>query len=165
MAQAIAQPVVREKNRVVNAESVLRESWNGSIPVDPVAIANSMGIRVYEDPSYNTSGALRRSADGSWSIHLNPRQGLERKRFTVAHELGHLLLKHGPRNREMETNYNIYNFDPIERDANVFAAELLMPSMAVQHFVDKGYDLYLLAKKFSVSPQAMSIRLENLEIV
>jgi len=148
----------------MKAESVLRESWNGTVPVDPVAIAYSMGVRVFEDPAYQTSGTLRQD-NGVWSIHINPQQPLERKRFTVAHELGHLLLGHGPRNREMETNYNIYNFDPVERDANAFAAALLMPRDAVQHFVSNGYDLFSLAVQFSVSTQAMSIRLERLGII
>lgn len=57
----------------------------------------------------------------------------QRQRFSVAHEIGHIVL-HRPKeattyNREMSPNDN-----PIESEANVFASRLLAP-LCVLHFV------------------------------
>ena len=57
----------------------------------------------------------------------------QRQRFSVAHEIGHIVL-HQPKeattyNREMSPNDN-----PIESEANVFASRLLAP-LCVLHFV------------------------------
>lgn len=51
----------------------------------------------------------------------------------------------------------------IEIEANVFAAELLMPASLVEHAVERfGVDIRKLAHLFAVSQQAMRFRLERL---
>ena len=63
---------------------------------------------------------------GKPRIYVNENFSPERRRFTTAHEIGHIVLGHvgkykgGPRKR-------IKSAKTIERQANVFAAELLMP--------------------------------------
>ena len=144
------------------ANQVLADFWDQSLPVDPAKIAKAMGVRVFENPSLQLSGELVVSDDGTMRIHINPHDSLVRKRFTVAHELGHVCQRHGPRPREDDAAYSLYNFDPIERDANLFAAALLMPEPAVNHFLDMGFTLWQLADKFHVSEQATRIRLERM---
>ena len=99
----------------------------------------------------------------------------KRQRFTIAHELGHLRLhsKDQPvfidkapkvmyRNNASATG-EIHK----EREANAFAAALLMPKDLIANVIENckcgGDDaVKYLAKEFKVSDQAMSFRLSNL---
>jgi Zn-dependent peptidase ImmA (M78 family) len=49
-----------------------------------------------------------------------------------------------------------------ERFANSFAANLLMPKVAVEALYEKDTPAFRLAKRFGVSPEAMQYRIENL---
>lgn len=96
-----------------------------------------------------------------------------RRRFTIAHELGHHVLGHlreaiasggnAELPRDGNVTYSLAFYDQKEVDANKFAAELLMPESAVAYFVDKTTkNLSELARTFNVSDTAMSYRLSNL---
>lgn len=82
-----------------------------------------------------------------------------RARFTVIHELGHILLAHTrPLNRDSKRN--IEAFEDSEWQANQFAAEFLMP---LTHMVEKGHktaDELILA--YQVSPPAAERRINQL---
>jgi Zn-dependent peptidase ImmA (M78 family) len=100
-----------------------------------------------------------------------------RQHFTTAHELGHLLLHdqeqlhidHGFRVR-LRDDVSSQGTDEAEREANMFAAALLMPKQFLENdlvneeFVDLLDDDFLssLAKKYGVSSQALVNRLKNL---
>ncbi len=93
-----------------------------------------------------------------------------RRRFTLAHELGHHYLGHGPRDDTSATLSDDAN--PDESSANRFAAEFIAPRQAVERFVgaldDDSPTLDLVcrvANHFAISPQAARIRLETAEIV
>lgn len=92
-------------------------------------------------------------------IFLSSRLSRERLRWTAAHELGHVLLGHGPMMAADGTG-------PLERPAHVFAEELLMPSAfideAIGHFRSRcmRFAPEDLAPRFGVSLEAMRIRLE-----
>lgn len=108
-------------------------------------------------------------------ITSNKNDGKERKRFTIAHEIGHFILhsKEQPifidktpqvmfRNSSSSTGEDFK-----EREANAFAASLLMPKKLIEHEIlntPNDFDLAIiyLAKKFGVSQQAMTFRLSNL---
>ena len=117
-------------------------------------------------------------------IRINMFEPLVRQRFTIAHEIGHILLGHeGISYRD--TSYTIYK-DIIERmnevSANGFAAELLMPEKLLrkaledtmyelnydttQKFSDSDIDYISVntAKKMMVSLEAFKYRLKNLNI-
>lgn len=61
---------------------------------------------------------------GQYYIFVNGSDAPARQRFTVAHELGHWALEHGPR---LDNDDSLASTDPQERDANRFASEFLMP--------------------------------------
>ncbi|MDR3358564.1 MAG: ImmA/IrrE family metallo-endopeptidase [Desulfovibrio sp.] len=147
------------------AEQILQDFWDKSLPVDPVKIAVKMGIKVFSSLSLETSGQLLVDESGRKIIKFLRSEPLVRQRFTVAHELGHVCCGHGPRNRTDNSGYSLFNFDPVERDANMFAAALLMPEPAIAHFLDIGASLQGMAAKFCVSERAMQIRLEKLGVV
>src|SRR5438128_1930962 len=123
-------------NAAVFAEALVSEFGNdcGSRLED---VAADIGAKIVEIDSANFDGLLVRVANTN-----RGRIGLSRqipvagrKRFTVAHELGHYVLGHGSeviRCRPVD----VENWDPKlhqdERDANTFAAEILMPAAVIR---------------------------------
>lgn len=118
-----------------------------------------------------------------WAIVVNKAHPGTRQRFTIAHELGHLLL-HGYRTTHADRRLRVRFRDSRSSDgsvteeieANQFAAELLMPRDQVLRRVEEcgleyapsGDDddgtqvVALLAKEFDVSVPALSVRLASL---
>lgn len=156
------------------ASKVLRELGVEQEPVDVIDVAHALGARVqYEVADHELSGVLYRSHDSLPIIGVNGRHHLNRQRFTIAHEIGHLLLHDEPifidhvfRRDQLSSEA----VDPREMEANGFAAALLMPKEFVLRSV-KGERLPLrsdvvegMAARFGVSSQAMAFRLENLNV-
>ncbi len=101
------------------------------------------------------SGMLVNLGDSA-TIGFNPDHSWVRRRFTIAHELGHLYLGHtcgGDQN------------DNKEKEANQFAAELLVPLAFIKKDFAKKNDLDILAKKYIVSKEALCIHLIECKIV
>lgn len=116
-----------------------------------------------------SEGALVRNPDNTseWGIFVNPKTRAERRRFTVAHELGHFVLHRSLQstfNCDKESVYSgIATLKKIEREADDFAGNLLMPGNMLRDRIEgKRIDFHLageLAKEFGVSLEAMCIRL------
>jgi Zn-dependent peptidase ImmA (M78 family) len=117
-----------------------------------------------------------------WVIVVNQTHAPARQRFTMAHELGHLLL-HGYTTPHADRGYKLRYRNSTsaegsvleEIEANQFAAELLMPeNLLLEQLVDEGLEyvpvgddnddprLTKLAQQLKVSRQALAIRLSNL---
>ncbi len=97
-------------------------------------------------------------------IYLNARPIWTRRRFTMAHELGHHSLAH---RSGIDKNIFEVSSDPQEIEANAFAAELLMPAAGVHsapRVHDRG-DVAELAAHFLVSGRAMIVRLHALGLI
>nr|DAZ24067.1 MAG TPA: IrrE protein [Caudoviricetes sp.] len=77
--------------------------------------------------------------------------------FTVAHELGHAIL-HKRINTPFLKKHTLVSIDKIERQANTFAVELLLPDVILQENVDINF--YSLAKCHGI-PQG----LEELKLI
>lgn len=126
--------------------------------VDVFGIARALGIDVREE---DIEHAGEVDGSGSQAIMLirssDPRY---RRRFTAAHELGHLLLHDlGVQHRD---DAYVSGSDPKERQANQFAAGLLMPFWMLDPLILRyGADADKLASLFDVSRNAMSWRLHN----
>jgi len=102
-----------------------------------------------------------------------------RRRFTIAHEIGHLLLHatdspqvfcDGPADiREIDegrTGEEPPELRRREKEANAFARELLMPEPLVSEQAHAtGFNLPALAKRFEVSVPAMRLRLRLLKLL
>jgi len=146
------------------AQSYLEQHWNKELPVDPVAIAKAAGVRVFTNPDMGSYAGWFYDHEGVPTIEYNGRDPLVRQRFTIAHELGHFALKHGPRPRDSADAFSLNNYDPVETDANKFAAELLMPAAVVNGMIRTHgiTDFERLSHMFNTSGVAMKFRLRNL---
>ena len=147
---------------IYTARALLEEFWDFSIPISPEEYAEKLGLQVVESDDMGTkSGYL--DAENK-KICVNANDCRERKRFTIAHELGHFCLGHGSSLRDT-TKANWYAVNPeLEREANQFAAELLMPAIAVKAMIEKRNvkDSVALRQAFGVSSQALYYRLKDL---
>jgi len=148
------------------------------LPVDPYALAEHLDVIVVEQPmAADVSGMLIREPDRT-VIGVNQGHHKHRKRFTVAHELGHHQLHRG-RSLIMDTDVRVNFRDPVsslatdreEIEANRFAASLLMPEHLVRREIsqtpfDSAVHLVTrLAGQLAVSPEAMNFRLVNLGVI
>lgn len=115
-----------QKSRDLAWRILLQEGVR-ELPVPIVRLCRQMGIRVQSFTPIDGNDGYSTIIDGEPRIFVSDRCSAERKRFTVAHELGHILLGHvgmlGLVNREPDPKDN-----PIEQEANVFASRLLAPA-------------------------------------
>jgi Zn-dependent peptidase ImmA (M78 family) len=151
------------------------------IPVEHIVRSRGLSVRKQGNTSSDISGFLFRQEDDV-VIGVNASHPRVRQRFTIAHELGHFLL-HAPRSDKIHIDRTFEvkfrddlsgrGIDTDEREANLFAAELLMPQRLIRRDLanvgemDLVNDDFLndLARRYGVSTQAMLFRLANLGYV
>lgn len=89
-------------------------------------------------------------------ITINTRNSIVHQRFTLAHEIGHIVLKHDARRWTEFGDLNERSPDkPMEEEANAFAAGLLMPSFLLKPLAIAKKTPKETALIFQVSEQAM----------
>lgn len=105
-------------------------------------------------------------------IFVNRMHSRERQLFTLAHECAHLLFHLGRDNKKTMVSVIASNREPEEKEANAFAAELLMPLETLEQRVKvagariKSLEtLDLIARYFNVSRDAVFYRLAEREIL
>jgi hypothetical protein len=137
-----------------------RELFGGPelpVPVDAIA-EDLLGLSV-EERELEVSGML---LPAERRILVNAGESEPRQRFTIAHELGHWVCQcldgtTAPvfcRDKDVSAAAN----RGLEREANVFAAELLMPRAAVIVSGDGG------SERFGVSKEAFAWRLHSFDL-
>ncbi len=104
--------------------------------------------------------------DGKYTVHLNRRFASDgRGRWTLAHELGHIVLGHF---RDFPTHMLHKREEGVlEREADIFARELLMSAEWVRTYVHPPCDARALGhykEMFGVSWEALKLRLDELGI-
>lgn len=90
---------------------------------NPYTIAKQLGIIVLEEELGSINGYYN-EVMGYKFIHVNSELPDYHKRFVVAHELGHALL-HPNFNYCFLKNHTLLNIDRYEKEANIFAIELI----------------------------------------
>nr|VFK62078.1 MAG: protein of unknown function (DUF955) [Candidatus Kentron sp. UNK]VFK70360.1 MAG: protein of unknown function (DUF955) [Candidatus Kentron sp. UNK] len=159
------------------------------IPIDVQSVAEKLEIKINDDLPIDSDivGELTFN-NGLPIIRINPAQNQyeQRRRFTIAHEIGHRCLhssesKKGFRDSRKSMSRTESYWDSKEYEANNFAAELLMPSSEIysigKHIIKAYKDAAgakkipisvftgTMAQKFQVSNKAMEYRLKNLRIL
>jgi len=116
-------------------------------------------------PSNDISGAFDRSSN---RIYISEDDVYHRQAFTLAHELGHIIL-HADKDKEIFYRYQTFNLEKEngveETEANWFAASLLMPKTIILKFWILTKDVNKLADIFGVSNSAMFYRLKHLGLL
>lgn len=92
---------------------------------DPFQLAKLMGIPVLLEPLGEMFGYYNKVLRNRM-IHINENLTSPDRRYTCAHELGHAVL-HPDVNTPFLRKNTLFSVDRIEREANRFAVELLIP--------------------------------------
>lgn len=152
------------------AQKVLRECGVSAPPVDLTRIIEANNFIYMEVDTFpDNVSALFVKKDGKDYAFVNARHHPHRRRFSLAHELGHILLNHAMEDLDEvpsidappESMRHYAAGDPLEKEANIFASELLMPVALLKKEYAKGADIEKLAGVFLVSTQAMTIAVMN----
>lgn len=141
-----------------DAARMTRAQWR--MPAGPVrnlvGWLESAGFLIFDEDLRTTRvDALSQLVEGYPLILLNNQQPTDRRRLTLAHELGHICL------------HSKYPTDDVEGDANQFAAEFLMPAETIRPqlrnlSIGKLHDL---KRQWMVSMQALIERSYQLEVI
>ena len=156
-------------------DAILRKNDSFIAGFDVNKLAKKLNVKIVKKIlNPDVSGLFVMSKDIP-IITYNNTESRERQRFTVAHELGHFILhsKEVPIFIDKMPKVMFRNSASSsgklhhEREANAFAASLLMPRELVKDEIDRvsinlSNPIKTLAKTFKVSEQAMSFRLANL---
>lgn len=115
---------------IVNLVSELRSKWGlGVQPISNIiALCELKGIKVFQFPEQiKEIDALSffDEDNGCPVIFLNTFKSAERVRFDCAHELGHIIMHIYSKKIEQNRSYK-----ELEKEANLFASEFLMPEEA-----------------------------------
>lgn len=132
----------------------------GSKVVDVEGFLKAEGVQVVRWPLDDAiSGVLLREPKPV--IAVNAAHHINRQRFTMAHEYYHYLY-----HRSLDKLMCMTNLDDTrryEREANQFAAALLMPEHIVRGLLHR-YDFETVAERMMVSAEALQWRLRELAI-
>jgi len=152
------------------ANELLEKAGVSAPPVDVDALAERCGTLVLYRPFSDSLSGLVFAIQNTATIGINELHSTNRRRFSLAHELGHFVLGH---HRGSGENGDALHIDAgegnppgfdwrAERAANDFAAELLMPRKLMSEAFGMSQDPSELADQFQVSELAMGYRLVNL---
>ncbi len=184
-----------EEINKISASELLEKLGVECAPVDVFSIVERLPVKIDDSFDFSEkldlSGEIKLDRDRNPVIWINPIDSSNRKRFTMAHEIGHLVndiipnlarvgvddeFHDGAMNLKRDGRQN-----PKEYAANEFAAQLLMPKKfilkeakeIIKDFKkNKGEKaklpisilIYELARKFIVSEKAMEVRLKRIGI-
>jgi len=155
---------VKTAGDVVNAVDTLRDAWNiGNDPIyNIIQLLEDKEVKVIEveDDSSHFDGLSTVVDAKFYVVVVNKNLPIERKRFTILHELGHLLL-------------NLSDFEEKEQEkmCHAFASEMLLAQKNVYaEFGSKRSNISLeemknIQKKYGISIPAIVYKLTELQII
>ena len=175
--KVVSTPVVSCVKKTTSKMLSIEDVWKKakvakkSNPLDIEWVVKELfGIKlIKKDLGHSASGFLE-EINNQWCIYVNKYDNEKRQRFTIAHELGHYILHRnnafGSRFQHDFIFFRDENTNPIEREANNFAAELLMPKEEVVSLIKEGYNtVNALAEKFDLSTSAVRYRAYKLGLI
>ena len=153
------------RDKIENFTQYIRTRLNLSSPVNMFVVMQALNINCNPVENVDYDAKLSGSKDEGYCIYYDKNQISERQQFSIAHELGHLLLHKIKNESAQETYYRrIGNNSRLEWEANEFAAALLMPREEFKKIcMDNAdafgnIDLNVVANNFGVSKQAARVR-------
>lgn len=155
----IGRPNIANARR--RARKLFKDAAVDSIPVSLPQIIRYLktkhDLEVMRYPFGEHISGMLVMVEGKPTIGFNPDDPWVRRRFTIAHEIGHFLMSHG--------SCDLCSSTPEEREANQFAAELLMPSLFIRKDFKRQPDVQELARKYLVSMEALTYQLMDCRVL
>lgn len=124
-----------------------------SFPIDIIELANKLNIQIYKVNNLpNDIYAFNTIKTNKKIICYKDSGNIDTNRFTIAHELGHILLNHSNKTKEYK-----------EEQANIFASRLLCPLCIIKHYnFDSIADI---SEFFGISEESAEIRLNRFNTI
>lgn len=128
-------------------------------------LTKALGGEIYEniDLAATNSGEMA-TRNKKFEIAIPPYEYFARRRFTIAHEIGHYILHSIFQNQKSIIAYRNGNPELAEYEANEFAANLLMPEDIFKAEYGKCTRINCLSGIFHVSERAVYLRTINLRL-
>ena len=123
---------------------------------DPFEIANRKGIIITFENLGNTLGYYNKYKRIKF-IHINNLIDYPTKRFVCAHELGHALLHPNANTPFLKTN-TFFCLSKIEKEANKFAVELIMPDEALYDYKDTSLTIYEASEMYGIPVEVCHLK-------
>jgi Zn-dependent peptidase ImmA (M78 family) len=146
----------------IEAVNQLRRSWRiakGPIEsVTEILEKHHIAVVSFEFPTERVDGKSVMTSGGHPIVFTNQLSMGDRQRFTLAYQLGHLVMHIGG---------NSFDRD-VSHEANLFAAEFLMPENEIRKDFEEGITVTSLAKlkkKWKVSMISLLYRAHDLQII
>lgn len=130
VADNISKPQIKKVQ--LKATEIWTSFCGNKIPIQLNDIIQKLGIKIKEE-DLSIDGITRTDEYGLCCIMYSKNISIERQRFTVAHEIGHIVLEH----TSILGNCDQFSKDSQEKEANAFAGELLVPSTDLKEYVKK----------------------------
>ena len=163
----------KRANELLASASV--ESW----PVRVDKLGKERGIKIRYEPLDDELSGMCFYKNDVAIVGVNARHAPNRQRFTIAHEIGHIVLHNNVlrKGAHVDKVITMLRRDPdssggefqIEIQANQFAAALLMPNFLIKKYMEENnldnrtlpdeQVIEEIAKAFKVSTTAMAIRM------
>lgn len=145
------------KKAQLKATEIWTNFCGGKIPIQLNDIIQQLGIKIKEE-DLSIDGITRTNEYGLCCIMYSRNISVERQRFTVAHEIGHIVLEH----TSILGNCDQFSKDSQEKEANSFAGELLVPSSDIKKFVkEKKPTIKEIIDRYWVSQDVAFIAVNN----
>jgi Zn-dependent peptidase ImmA (M78 family) len=156
-----------KKEAAEDAARLLKTTYRFRAPVDPIAIAQELGIQVLEgELDRDRLGGLVMKPGEEPQIYMNALDLLVRRRLTCAVELGHYIRRSATTNDygrvDRRSDRSDIETDPYVVYAEEFAACLLLPDRDVRVGIELGIDEVGMALRFQVSRELVQARLHQL---
>ena len=137
------------------------------LPVPLESIAKYLGVsEIIQKPLEGYDGLLMQSPNGSIIIFINSNTSSSRKRFTLAHEIGHIIINRSLGDKS-PNELNCDKFNPESKDeeqlCDRIASEILMPNAFLKQFcIDHGIkalSLEMFSNLFGCSKESVARRI------
>lgn len=156
----------RARNEAKGVRAAYRVPTSGTEGLERIAAV--LGAEVFFEPLAKDQAGfiVKNKGDALAAIVINSNDIPERQRFTLAHEIGHLVERRGLAG---DLNYSFMDYrdyrngyDMHEFFADEFAGELLMPAVPLLTEISRTSQ-YEAAAKFGVTPSAVERRMARLQ--
>ena len=126
---------------IIEARALVKKHQK-RIPVDIEALAEDLGATVLyrSDWPDDLAGKIEVDPEGGYTIHVNERHHRHRQRFTIAHEIAHIVLHQRLLGDGITTDglYRSGLSNTVERTANRTAGNILMPRSKIRKLLASG---------------------------
>ncbi|MDR3570287.1 MAG: ImmA/IrrE family metallo-endopeptidase [Syntrophobacteraceae bacterium] len=160
------------RNRIQQLANAVRGACKLTTPVDVNVAIERLGGTLVEMSNPEYEAQIEKNSDGGFTITIAIEPHPNRKRFSIAHEIGHLFIHMGYLVDDekweqvgtfVDSVYHRFGHNLEEHEAHEFAASFLMPEgefldVTSRQYKDGYYSIDSIAEYFKVSIDAAKTR-------